>query len=569
MKKQHHLDEEYTCEAYEKLKSISPKNFFDAMEIVLNLVKHRKLSEDSLDASSPAFQYVMEKLNLNPVQVALFAVVLEKGCRNCDNETIASFFGVSNVKLMSYSADFDLLIKNKLVRPEKDNFSNDECYVVPKSVQDELRKTNTYVPVCTTFKKYEDLLVYLDDLLCQVDDNSLKQSDLIRELESVLNENIKMSFVKEFRKMIKKLNDSEKSVFLVCMMLFYKNTDTAIEPAQWNFVFDNRMDMVRFNSAMIKGTSKLLTLGLLENTFSSGMASDREFSLTDVVKRKLFPDCVSRFSGNVTSVLTSPETITTKSLFYNDREQALVDRLYDLMESDHFAKVQENLRNEGLRPGVCILLSGGPGTGKTELVLQLAKKSGRAIYQVDMSELRSKWVGESEKNIQHIFDRYALCAKICDKAPILLFNEADGIINKRMEGAERLSDKSENTIQNIILQNMERFEGIMIATTNLVANMDRAFERRFLFKVQFDNPSLKARESIWHAAIPELSEVEVKTLAMEFDGFSGGQIENVARKRLIDKILGREVSLDEMRGYCQTEHYDESQTQKSVLGFRA
>lgn len=112
------------------------------------------------------------------------------------------------------------------------------------------------------------------------------------------------------------------------------------------------------------------------------------------------------------------------------------------------------------------------------------------------------WVGESEKNIKAIFDRYREHVKNSKVAPILLFNEADAVIGKRREGAEKAVDKMENSIQNIILQEMETLDGIMIATTNLEQNMDKAFERRFLYKIKFNKPSVEARMNIWRSMIP-------------------------------------------------------------------
>ena len=94
----------------------------------------------------------------------------------------------------------------------------------------------------------------------------------------------------------------------------------------------------------------------------------------------------------------------------------------------------------------------------------------------------------------------------------------------------------ENSIQNIILQEMETLDGIMIATTNLQQNLDKAFERRFLYKIKFEKPTAEARIQIWRSMIPDLSEMDAKTLAAKYD-FSGGQIENIARRYTIDSIL--------------------------------
>lgn len=101
-----------------------------------------------------------------------------------------------------------------------------------------------------------------------------------------------------------------------------------------------------------------------------------------------------------------------------------------------------------------------------------------------------------------------------------------------------------NAMQNIILQEMENLEGIMIATTNLTSNMDSAFERRFLYKIEFMQPSLEAKQSIWRSMLPALSEADAKMLATRYD-FSGGQIEIIARKQAVEEILtGNELDIN-------------------------
>ena len=143
-------------------------------------------------------------------------------------------------------------------------------------------------------------------------------------------------------------------------------------------------------------------------------------------------------------------------------------------------------------------------------------------------------MGESEKNIKSLFDTYKDKVKKSSIAPILLFNEADAIISKRQEGAEHAVDKMENSIQNIILQEMENLDGIMIATTNLAQNMDKAFERRFLYKIKFEKPTLEARMHIWHEMIPTLSEDDTMTLAEKYE-FSGGVITSASKQNKQEK----------------------------------
>ena len=126
----------------------------------------------------------------------------------------------------------------------------------------------------------------------------------------------------------------------------------------------------------------------------------------------------------------------------------------------------------------------------------------------------------------------------------------------------------ENALQNIILEEMEQLDGILIATTNLTSNMDKAFERRFLYKVEFARPSLEARQSIWQSMIPTLSIDEAYSLASEYS-LSGGQIENIARKRMVDYILyDKSASLDTLRTYCDSESLEHIQRKHPVVGFR-
>ena len=112
----------------------------------------------------------------------------------------------------------------------------------------------------------------------------------------------------------------------------------------------------------------------------------------------------------------------------------------------------------------------------------------------------------------------------------------------------------------------ETLDGIMIATTNLQQNLDKAFERRFLYKIKFEKPTEEARASIWHTMIPELGDLDVHTLASKYD-FSGGQIENIARHYAIDSILHgtNDDVLAMLIRHCDNERLDENNSRK--IGF--
>lgn len=155
------------------------------------------------------------------------------------------------------------------------------------------------------------------------------------------------------------------------------------------------------------------------------------------------------------------------------------------------------------------------------------------------------------------------------KAPILLLNEADAIFCKRCTRHDTATDKMENAMQNIIQQELEQLEGILIATTNLTENMDNALERRFLYKVRFDRPSVAAKTAIWQAMLPTTALDEASVIAHEYD-LSGGQIENIVRKLTVDYVIsGEAYTLARLRSLCESEVANSLKgSGRSQIGFK-
>lgn len=197
--------------------------------------------------------------------------------------------------------------------------------------------------------------------------------------------------------------------------------------------------------------------------------------------------------------------------------------------------------------------------------MQIAKATGRAIMHVDISATKTCWFGESEKLIKKVFTDYRhLCEKSKTK-PILLFNEADAVFSKRKDVGSGSVAQTENAIQNIILEEMENLDGILIATTNLADNLDHAFERRFLFKIRFDRPTVEAKTNIWLSKLPSLSREDARTLASNYD-FSGGQIDNITRKALMQEIIkGVKPSVSALVTMCGEEKLSKNNTRR--IGF--
>lgn len=288
--------------------------------------------------------------------------------------------------------------------------------------------------------------------------------------------------------------------------------------------------------------------------------------LTDKGKEVLLGEDAPLYIDNVSDKqLLACDNIIEKKLFFSGELKEQLSLLSNSLNEEHYKNLCERLEENHLPKGIAVLLYGEPGTGKTESVMQIARVTGRAIMHVDISATKTCWFGESEKLIKKVFTDYR---RLCEKSkikPILLFNEADAVFSKRKDVGSGSVAQTENAIQNIILEEMEQLDGILIATTNLADNLDHAFERRFLFKIRFDKPTIEAKTNIWMTKLPSLSKDDAHTLASNYD-FSGGQIENITRKVLMQEIINDiKPSINGLITICNEEKMSKNNTRR--IGF--
>ena len=300
---------------------------------------------------------------------------------------------------------------------------------------------------------------------------------------------------------------------------------------------------------------KLQRLDLLEVVSESSIFGEyTSVQLTDKGKELYFGADASLYIDRPDSKdLIKATDIKEKRLFFSPEEAQHLNMVGDSLKEENYSELVARLEDKGLSKGIAVLLYGEPGTGKTESVLQWARATGRDIIHVDISASKSMWYGESEKTVKKIFTRYRRQCRNSRLKPILLFNEADAIFSSRKTGRNSSIDQTENAIQNIILEEMEKLDGILIATTNLADNFDRAFERRFLFKIRFGKPSMEAKKNIWLDKLPSLDDKEAALLASRYN-FSGGEIDNIVRKASLAEIIdGCKPSLVRLEKICSEE----------------
>ena len=311
---------------------------------------------------------------------------------------------------------------------------------------------------------------------------------------------------------------------------------------------------------MMEEKHELFQKGLIEFA-KKGNLSDATITLSDKGRKLVLGEKAFLFEDSINDKnLIKTDSIKEKKLFYSPENQKEIDRLKAALQEEKLKGIQQRLKDDGLPVGVAVLLYGAPGTGKTESVMQIAKETGRSIIHVDISEAKSAWFGESEKRIKKIFTSYRNSCELAERKgelmPILLFNEADALISKRKNDTSGNCAQTENAIQNIILEELENLKGIFIATTNLASNMDSAFERRFLFKIKFENPSTEAKTSIWMNKLSWLDKESATEFAKEYD-FSGGQIDNIVRKIAMNEVItGERPGISDIRDMCKCEKID-------------
>jgi hypothetical protein len=252
----------------------------------------------------------------------------------------------------------------------------------------------------------------------------------------------------------------------------------------------------------------------------------RTLRLTDKAITELFGDSQTFFEIQrpfrpTHCRLVEAKSVQPKTLHLNESEEKQVGVLHNLLRDEQLGQVQQRFQQAGLGKGVVVLLYGEPGTGKTETVYSIAARTQRNVLLVDIANIKDKYVGESEKHLKMLFEEYRKAAAHFERTPILLFNESDALISKRIEVVSSV-DQMNNSMQNILLQELETFEGILFATSNLNVNLDKAFERRFPYKIHFRKPDVDPQA--------------VATLAGGFE-LTGGQIDNIVRKYLLHNIL--------------------------------
>lgn len=503
------------------------------------------LEEEKVKSLRAAKKAILAKLNsfaeylsVTPVQAVLFIVIYSvqlKRDDSADNDEIVSFLDASTVSLLPVKSELGELVEKYIV--ETTSSFTGSGYKVPKRISDAI-SDNTPIPpfVEPPFDRY-NFCLRVSKWVTLRSAGSVDTEDMLEKVSDYEQENKSHEFVANMLKL--GFDIEARTLFYLVCNDFVNNSDRTTEIDETlTDLYENPKERMVVARAIMEETHPLQKSELIEKQAAS-FFTEAEVALTEKGKQIFLGEDYDLFAKNKeknSRLLTPVSKIAEKQMFYDPELASELDFLRNSLMEENLQKLRKRLENKKLVRGISAIFYGLPGTGKTETALQIAKATGRSVYHVDISASKSCWFGESEKLIKKIFTDYQQMCETEPLSPILLFNEVDAIFSKRKETGYSSVDQTENTMQNILLEEVERLDGILIATTNLVENLDSAFERRFTFKIKFGKPSVEAKKLIWKSKLGTLSDEEAQKLAQTFD-LSGGEIDNIVRKVIMEEVL--------------------------------
>lgn len=521
-------------------------------------VTKSNLSINVIPLNDPDIDDLSSILNTTPFETVFFAVVvvLNLESRRTSVVELAKTLRISAIQTISLIANLEPLVSKKLlviIKPKRtESYQSEIKFVIPSVVMDFILYN---IPIKQKSEEVSvfDFLQEVEFVLGEKEHGTLTHEEFLDKMEDLLMDRQDMLYVKNLTLLM--LDQQSKLLVLGLTVL----TVTGKIPVEIDDLLKDItpsfLSARRLKKDIEDGKNTLTTSGIIKLE-EAQFRSDISVTLTDKAIRMLFgtDDAELILVKNTESVnLISPERIEEVQLFFNDDITGRIEMLYKILTDEGLKNVQSKLQKNSLHVGVCCILYGEPGTGKTEVVKQLAKKTGRPLLMLEVADIKSMWYGESETKLKQFFTNYKMLVRNSDVCPILMLNECDQLLSSRVN-VKRTVDQTANALQNILLNEIENLEGVLIATTNRIDSLDSAFMRRFLYKVRLEKPTLETRKKILKDKMKFLTENQVNVLAEKYPDLTGGQIENITRKYYMNMVLYETpTKLSEIEEYATEE----------------
>ena len=478
-----------------------------AIRSVFQFSKNSQFLDENLTSIREDLALIEGYFSLTKDQSIILAVIFSSSCKgqSVGVNFLINHLGLEAIDILMYSKDFEILIKRNIVlcsaprSRDKQMLLSQNFYINPQ-VFSSIETGEQILPELSSKKFTSDLELLeateIDTSTFDWDDESIVDVPFL--VSALIEKNAELPIIKKVNEY--ELPTEDAYLFLV---VIWKTLNGSVVCNLTEIVekyFHRKLNRVQYLQKILKNECRVTKLDLLkleeENFYHS-----TSLLLTEKSHRVLESLGIKINIANKTKDKNAinPKDISYRPLFYNEAENRQIALLSKVLDRKNFKRTQKKLLSNNLPQGILILMYGESGTGKTESVYQLGRQNVTEVMRCDLSALKTKWFGESERLVKEVFIRYAEFAKQCKNQPYLLLNECDGIISSRKSVHSSSVASTENSIQAILLQELEVFKGILFATTNMTQNIDQAYLRRFNFKIHFQKPSQEVREQIWRA----------------------------------------------------------------------
>ena len=550
------------------------KKLLCSVQKISALTRGKELDENSINKLRIYTPSLMSFFNIGHFESIVLSIYIDSALRELpvEMDRMINHFGKDISVLADINESIEELLSKKIIVPrQSENFRksktilNQQNHLSNKAL-DAIIKGDSSLMNETKFNNFISLLSEVKELFLKRIENDITTDNLISDTRALLEANRNYMEV-EWLLSFDNLDNYDLAILIGIALNHMEGEEDADLDQIIKDVFSRLMDQISYKKRIKENANPLFLNGIIE--YSCDMFIFLNYvKLSDESMDILlgrYKDCTSKAYVPKMGTIIQPNSILLEDLYYNSEEKEQIDLLTEALNEQNYQQLMVQLKENGMKEGFTVLLHGFPGTGKTSSVKQLAKATGRNIFLVEIDKIQSKWVGESEKNIAKVFDEYKKCKKNFALEPILLFNEADAILGKRMHVTSSI-DKSFNTIQNMLLQELEDFEGIFMATTNLANQLDQAFDRRLLYKIEFKKPVENVRKNILKSAFKSLADPMIEKISHYI--LTGGQISNIKKKLFVHSILKNTNSTDDYLLKLCEEELSLSKSISQSIGFK-
>jgi len=514
-------------------------NKLEWIELVINESSKKGNIKETL-IETPEIKELLKFFNISYEELVILSILIDGGIRQEEIgiDVFLEHFGGGLSGLSDINQSLHSLIsKGYVVSTIKNKFSKTlikQNFQVDEKVYEAILYNKKERLEFKPAKNFTELLKNIHEIYTKRCDGCYDANTLKKLIEKELSSAKKFDEL-EWLNSFSDLSLEDKILFLFAAYTHQKDEEQIDLEYHIKQIEDNFSKQKSLRDSIANKTSMLIKNDLLFKS-EDGFVFDEFVGLTKKASRALFQKESNKEKKFVysTATIVLPESIVLEELFYNESEWEQINTIEKILSIEKHQQVVNQLEENGLAKGISILFNGYSGTGKTATAKRIAKITNRPLFCVDVEKVVNKWIGDSEKSTKKIFDEYYEYCKECEQTPILFFNE-DSIFSKRVE-VSHSSDRTHNSMQNILLEQMEQFTGISIVTSNHAEKLDKAFERRFLYKVEFEKPSKETQQKLLRNAFNYVSKETIEN-ALENYSFTGGQIYNIRKKYIMQSII--------------------------------